>query len=99
MAELLIAQPSIASVQSKEKLSITAEELRALLPHSNVDVLVERYPVLLDIDQVKEAIKDLAVLMPGKNFEDILQQNPNFLFSLQKGSNMIPYDEVPTSSI
>lgn len=72
--------------------------MRKLLPRSNVDVLVERYPLLLDIDQVKDFVKQVEVLFNGQTFEELMQKNPDVVFSLQKGKNMIPYDEVPTSS-
>ena len=76
---------------------MTAGKLRKMLPRTNVDRVVEKFPLLLDLDQVEGFIKQVERMMPGSNFEDILHKNPTFMFSLQKGRNMIPYDEVPTS--
>lgn len=53
---------------------------------------------MLSIDSFKQAVQDARRLMPNADIDNMLETDPDFVLSLQKGSDMIPYDAVPTSS-
>lgn len=58
---------------------------------------LQEHPSVLSIDSFKQAVADARRLMPSANIENMLETDPDFVLSLQKGSDMIPYDAVPTS--
>lgn len=50
---------------------------------------------MLSVDSFKKAVRDARTLLPGLHLEHILRTEPDFVLSLQKGTDMIPYDAVP----
>lgn len=76
-------------------LETSAKRLRTILPDLNVDVLVEKNPIMMDIKCFEEAVEDAYRMMGDIDIQNLMARDPNLILSLQKGSNMIPYDEVP----
>ena len=58
------------------------------------DVMQEN-PSVLSVDRFKAAVQDARRLMPGVHIESIMMSDPDFVLSLQKGTDMIPYDAIP----
>ena len=56
---------------------------------------VQEHPSILSVDSFKQAVNDARRLMPGADIENMLVTDPDFVLSLQKGTDMIPYDAVP----
>lgn len=52
--------------------------------------------MFLNVESFEEAICDAKRLISYCDFESSMQNNPSMILSLQKGKDMIPYDEVPT---
>lgn len=52
-------------------------------------------PSILSVEKFKVAVEDAKRLMPSLNIENLLRTDPDFILSLQKGTDMIPYDAVP----
>lgn len=50
---------------------------------------------MLSIASFKAAVDDARRLMPGLNIESMMMSDPDFVLSLQKGTDMIPYDAIP----
>eukprot|EP00210_Caulerpa_lentillifera_P000947 g917.t1 len=98
VANLVSSRPTLVLTESLQDIQSAADRLHELLPNSNVDHMVEQYPMLLNVESFEEAIRDARRLIPYCNFEQIMQTNPSMILSLQKGKDMIPYDEVPTGS-
>lgn len=48
----------------------------------------------MDVKTFEQAVSEAKRLMPGKDVVELLRNNPNFILSLQRGSNLIPYDGV-----
>lgn len=76
-------------------METSAKGLRSILPDLNVDILVEKNPIMMDIDCFEEAVKDAYRMMDDIDIQNLMARDPDLILSLQKGSNMIPYDEVP----
>lgn len=74
-------------------LERAAERLGELLPGLNLDAFVERYPLVLDIDNFEMALEDARRIMPGSDIVQLLRSNPELVLSLVKGKNLLPYDE------
>jgi hypothetical protein len=53
------------------------------------------HPSILSVESFKQAVEDARRLMPGADIENMLLTDPDFVLSLQKGTDMIPYDAVP----
>jgi hypothetical protein len=56
---------------------------------------VQAHPCVLSVESFKRAVEDARRLMPGIHIEWMMQKDPGFVLSLQKGSDMIPYDAIP----
>lgn len=50
---------------------------------------------MLSVESFKTAVADARRLMPQLNIESMMMSDPDFILSLQKGSDMIPYDAIP----
>ena len=48
----------------------------------------------MDVQTFEQAVSEAKRLMPGKDVVQLLRNNPDFILSLQRGSNLIPYDGV-----
>ena len=53
---------------------------------------------MLSVAFFKAAVQDARRLMPGLDISNMMLKDPGFILSLQNGTDMIPYDEVPTAS-
>lgn len=60
--------------------------------------LVEEHPTLLDVQAFETAISDAKHVIPGLDVSHMMRYNPALIFGFQRGSQMIPYDEVPTQA-
>ena len=56
---------------------------------------LQEHPSILSVDSFKQAVEDARHLMPSADVENMLLTDPDFVLSLQKGTDMIPYDAVP----
>lgn len=52
-------------------------------------------PCVLSVASFKAAVQDARRLMPGLDVANMMLQDPGFILSLQKGTDLIPYDPVP----
>lgn len=98
MSILALTRPSLLLTDDLDDIEKSVDIIYEMFQDVDLDNLIQNYPSVLDIKSFKEAISDLERMMPGSNVSQILNSNPSMILSLQKGSNMIPYDEVPTSS-
>ena len=60
--------------------------------------LVEEHPTLLDVKAFEVAVNDAKHVIPGLDVSHMMRYNPALIFGFQRGSQMIPYDEVPTQA-
>lgn len=58
-------------------------------------VAVQDNPSVLSVESFKAAVADARRLMPQLNIESMMMSDPDFVLSLQKGTDMIPYDAIP----
>ena len=70
------------------ELQATADDLRELFPRLRVDKIVEENPECLDVEALKEAV-DEARKMGVTDVERLMGQDPQALFSFQRGGRMI----------
>ncbi|KAF6259426.1 hypothetical protein COO60DRAFT_1513264 [Scenedesmus sp. NREL 46B-D3] len=77
-----------------EAVAAAAARLRQLLPQIHVDRFVEAFPLVLDVDDFELALEDARRIMPGIDITKMLRSNPDVILSLQKGKNLIPYDQI-----
>jgi hypothetical protein len=77
-----------------DQLTQAAQRLRELLPNLRVDCFVEAYPLVLDVDDFEMALADAKRIMPHIDVQQMLRSNPDMILSLQKGKNLIPYDQI-----
>jgi hypothetical protein len=56
---------------------------------------VQDHPSVLSVEKFIAAVEDARRLMPKINIERMMLSDPTFILSLQKGSDMIPYDAIP----
>lgn len=96
--KLAMGYPSLLIDFTVEEIKTSFQKLQSMLPDLNLDVLVEQYPVMLDIHHFEEAVRDAHRMMKGVDIQELMVKDPGLILSLQKGSNMIPYDEVPTGN-
>ena len=54
--------------------------------------LVEDWPTMLDVASFEAAMQEAQRMMPGKDIEAMIVNNPGIVFSFQRGSDLIPYD-------
>mmetsp|Transcript_2740 Transcript_2740/g.6855 ORF Transcript_2740/g.6855 Transcript_2740/m.6855 type:complete len:298 (-) Transcript_2740:403-1296(-) len=89
-ALLITAEENMQDVQAK------AQKLRTALPAGvNVDKLVAKHPVeVLNVEPFLEAIAEAQRLVPSLDIPFTLENNPTQIFSFQRGSALIPYDDV-----
>lgn len=85
----LLLDDDLAMVQD------AAARLRQLLPGLNMDMLVQSYPQMLDVEAFAAALQDVERLLPGKTPLQWMQSSPDTVLRLMKGKTMIPYDEAP----
>ena len=57
--------------------------------------LAEAYPAVLDVDGFEKVLADAKRLLPNMDIQLTLNTDPDFIFRLQSGAHMIPYDPVP----
>lgn len=50
---------------------------------------------MLSIDSFQRAVEDARRLVPNLDVEAKLMTEPDFVLSLQRGGDLIPYDPVP----
>ena len=60
--------------------------------------LCEQHPSCLETTSFKAAVNEVKRLMPTLNLATALNMNPDIIFSTQRHHDMIPYDEVPSST-
>lgn len=77
-----------------DQLTQAAQRLRELLPQIHVDRFVEAYPLVLDVEDFEMALADAKRIMPHIDAQQMLRSNPDMILSLQKGKNLIPYDQI-----
>ena len=51
----------------------------------------------MDVESFEQAVNEAKHIMPDMNISHMMRMNPSMIFSFQRGSNLIPYDEVPSS--
>lgn len=56
---------------------------------------MQAHPSVLSVEKFEAAVADARRLIPGVSIEGLLLTDPDFVLSLQKGTDMIPYDAVP----
>ncbi|CAD7699318.1 unnamed protein product [Ostreobium quekettii] len=96
VSSLCLQRPSLLLDADLAALRRDVDRLRRLLPRTDVDALVERHPVVLDVPGFEEAMADVRRMMgEGTDVEELLARNPDIILALQKGEDMIPYDPVP----
>eukprot|EP00892_Ulva_mutabilis_P006787 jgi/Ulvmu1/4480/UM002_0205.1 len=78
-----------------DSLEQRAADLREFLPAADIDKLVQDNPSILSVDTFMAAVQDARRLMPGIHIESLMMSQPDFVLSLQKGTDMIPYDPIP----
>lgn len=59
--------------------------------------LVEEHPQLLDVKSFEEAVSHAKETLPSLDVGHMMRYNPSMIFGFQRGAQLIPYDEVPTS--
>ena len=69
-------------------LTMIRDDLRELFPRLRVDKIVEENPECLDVEALKEAV-DEARKMGVTDVERLMGQDPQALFSFQRGGRMI----------
>lgn len=75
------------------RLERAVQGARALLPNvRDFDALVEKNPLVLQVEQLEEGLNELRRLAPKQDVENMLERDPNLLLNVQSGSDMIPYD-------
>ncbi|KAF8068392.1 hypothetical protein HT031_002081 [Scenedesmus sp. PABB004] len=82
-----------------DAVAAAAGRLRALLPGLHVDRFVEAFPLVLDVDDFELALEDAKRIMPDAVRSDadvvaLLRRNPELIISLQKGKQLICYDQI-----
>ena len=60
--------------------------------------LVEEHPQLLDVDGFELALRHAKETLPSLDVGHMMRYNPSMIFGFQRGAQLIPYDEVPTST-
>ena len=71
----------------------SAATLRALLPNTRVDALVEEHPdTMLDVEGLEDAMHRAQEVLPDVDVERMLANDPSAVFSFQRGRRLIPYD-------
>lgn len=98
VAKLAMGYPALLVDYTTDDIKFSFHRLRSMLPDLSLDALVENYPVMLDIHHFEEAVRDAHRMMEGVDIQDLMVKDPGLILSLQKGANMIPYDEVPTGN-
>lgn len=61
----------------------------------NIARVLQTHPSVLSVEKFEAAVADARRLIPGVSIEGLLLTDPDFVLSLQKGTDMIPYDAVP----
>lgn len=59
--------------------------------------LVEEHPQLLDVEGFELALTHARETIPSLDVVHMMRYNPSMIFGFQRGAQLIPYDEVPTS--
>lgn len=54
--------------------------------------LVEDWPIMLHVESFEATMLEAQRMMPGKDIEAMIANNPSIVFSFQRGSALIPYD-------
>jgi hypothetical protein len=75
-------------------VAAAATRLKQLLPSIHTDYFVEAHPSVLDVEDFERALEDARRIMPGVDVAQMLRQNPDMVLSLQKGNNLIEYDQI-----
>lgn len=73
----------------EEDLQAIADELHEMFPRLQVDKLVEENPSMLDIQGLKNALKEAKQIMPHIDIQHAMGSDPQLIFGLQRGSDMI----------
>ena len=60
--------------------------------------LVEEHPQLLDVEGFELALSHARETLPSLDVGHMMRYNPSMIFGFQRGAQLIPYDEVPTST-
>ncbi|KAK9810417.1 hypothetical protein WJX72_010391 [[Myrmecia] bisecta] len=95
---MVARRPALVLVDDLEAIRDASHRLRKLLPDVDIDRMVEEHPSMLDVDSFELALAEAKRLMPNLDITNALNTNPSIIFSCQRGSQLIPYDEVPTSA-
>ena len=85
---------SLVLKEDLTQIAAAAKRLKELLPTIHIDRFVEAHPTVLDIDDFERALEDAARIMPNIDVAKMLRSNPDMVLSLQKGKNLIVYDQI-----
>jgi len=77
-----------------DQVAAAAERLSQLLPGILIDKFVEAFPMVLDVEEFEMALADAKRIMPNMDVQQMLRTSPDMILSLQKGKNLIPYDQI-----
>lgn len=55
--------------------------------------LINEHPQVLDVEAFEKAVNEAKHIMPNMNISHMMRMNPSMIFSFQRGSDLIPYDE------
>ncbi|BDA40891.1 hypothetical protein COCOBI_01-5450 [Coccomyxa sp. Obi] len=97
-AQIFLQHPVYMLRQDISLIQAAADRLRQLIPDVNVDKLVEEHPQLLDVEGFELALSHARETIPSLDVVHMMRYNPSMIFGFQRGAQLIPYDEVPTSS-
>eukprot|EP01025_Chloroclados_australasicus_P010572 TRINITY_DN1433_c0_g5_i1.p2 TRINITY_DN1433_c0_g5~~TRINITY_DN1433_c0_g5_i1.p2 ORF type:complete len:299 (+),score=25.14 TRINITY_DN1433_c0_g5_i1:34-897(+) len=95
VGEMMLRRYSLGLNEDLNIIENGVEELRELLPNVSIDYLAQENPVILNFESFKAALNDAKRMMPKVDIQQILLKNPGVVLSMQKGTDMIPYDPVP----
>ena len=94
-AVLAAARPSILTCSASDIQDVYAPRvalMRELFPATRVDLVVQDFPALLDVVDMRAAKADLDATFGGQG-EDMVRRDPNYILQTQRGKDLIPYDD------
>lgn len=92
-SKIAIRNPELVLGFDPDHLECIAEELRAMFPKLEIDLLVEENPTMLDIEELKVAVEEAKRIMPNLDIQQAMGSDPHLILSFQRGSQLIPYDQ------
>lgn len=89
---LAIRTPALVLAKGLEEddLQSIADELNMMFPRLQIDKLVEENPSMLDINGLKNALKEAKEIMPTLDIQHAMGNDPQIILGFQRGNDMIP---------